>query len=355
MKTATLPSEKAMLKAIYARDKSQDQRFFYGVITTGVFCQPSCSSRAAKEENIRFFDSCLSAIEAGFRPCKRCRPNGNHAHNSNLLDIAQHIEKNASQTLTLAALAKQFSLSPTQLQRQFKKEFGLSPKTFQDAVRFRRFKYSLQHGPSITDAITSSGYGSASRLYSEPNRKLGMSHKAYRKKGQDESIKFVCRKTSLGLLMIAATDIGVCFAEFGENDEALHQRLKTEFSNADISISSSQESTELDTWMSALVQHINDGIPRPDIPLDIRGTAFQIKVWKFLLSINEGTVVSYAEVATGIEQPKASRAVATACAKNRIAVLIPCHCVLRGDGKLGGYRWGLDRKQALLKNQNKKN
>jgi len=349
MNTATLPSEETMLEAIRARDKGQDQRFFYGVITTGVFCLPSCSSREAKAENIRFFGSSHSAMEAGFRPCKRCRPRGNDAQNFNLLDIAQHIEKNASQSLTLEALAKQFSLSPTQLQRQFKKEFGISPKTFQDAVRFRRFKYSLQNGPSITDAVVSSGYGSTCRLYGEPTRQLGMSHKAYRKKGSGESIKFVCRRTDLGLLMIAATDIGVCFAEFGEDEESLHQCLKSEFSNAEISMSPSQESLEIDDWMDALVQHINEAMPRPNIPLDIRGTAFQMKVWKFLLSIKEGDVLSYTQVAAGIEQPKATRAVATACARNRIAVLIPCHCVLRSDGKLGGYRWGLERKQALLR------
>ena len=265
-----------------------------------------------------------------------------------LVKVADHIESHADEPLTLARLATLAALSPSRLQKQFKEAFGVSPKAYQDAVRMRRFKQSLKDGDKVTDAIFTSGYGSVSRVYGEANRNIGMSPKTYRAGGAGEVIVYACRMTALGLMTMAATDRGVCFVEFGDDEASLMAQLRSEFPNADLNASPARNAPELDAWMDALDKHISAGAPRPDLPLDMRGTAFQVKVWQFLLSIREGDVLSYSEVAAKIDKPRAVRAVASACGKNRIGVLIPCHRVLRGDGGLGGYRWGLERKRALL-------
>ncbi len=344
----SMPPEKRMLAAIVSRDESYDGLFYYGVITTGIFCHPSCTSRSARPENLRFFPTIESAVIAGFRACKRCRPEADNPKVKNLVEVARYIESYSDERLTLAKLASLADLSTSRFQRVFKEAFGVSPKVYQDAVRLRQFKQSLKEGNGITDAIYSSGYGSISRVYGEATRHIGMTPKAYRSGGVGEVISYAYRISSLGSLVMAATAKGVCFVQFGEDKESLLVRLQDEFPKAELIASSSQDSIELDTWMDALDKHISNGAPRPELPLDLRGTAFQMKVWKFLLSIREGDVLSYGELAALIGKPKAFRAVATACGKNRIGVLIPCHRVLRGDGSLGGYRWGLERKRALL-------
>lgn len=344
----SMPSEKTMREAIAARDESYDGHFFYGVITTGVFCKPSCSSRVAKPENLRFFPGTEAAVAAGFRPCKRCRPTEGKPQVARLVEIARHIEEHADERLTLASLAGIAGLSSSRLQRIFKAAFGVSPKTYQDAFRMQRFKQSLKEGDGVTEAIFSSGFGSISRVYGESTRNIGMTPRAYRAGGAGEIITYACRNTALGLMAMAATEKGVCFVQFGGDEESLVSKLKEEFPKAGLNTSPAKYAPELDAWMKALDQHISEGAPRPDLPLDMRGTAFQIKVWRFLLSIREGDVLSYSELAAQIDNPKAVRAVASACAKNRIGVLIPCHRVLRGDGSPGGYRWGLERKRALL-------
>lgn len=262
--------------------------------------------------------------------------------------VARHIEENADEPLTLACLAEIAGVSPSRLQRQFTAAFGVSPKAYQNEVRMRRFRQSLKDGDKVTDAIFASGFGSVSRVYGEASRNIGMPPRVYRAGGAGEVIVYACRRTALGLMAMAATDKGVCFVQFGDDEAALISSLETEFPNAELIASPAQHAPELDAWVTALDQHISQGAPRPDLPLDMRGTAFQVKVWQFLLSIREGEVLSYSEVAAKIDKPKAVRAVASACAKNRIGVLIPCHRVLRGDGGLGGYRWGLARKRALL-------
>lgn len=273
---------------------------------------------------------------------------GESARVARLVRVAQHIEMHADEALTLSSLAKVAALSPSRLQKQFKAAFGVSPKAYQDAVRMRRFKQSLKDGSKVTDAIFASGFGSVSRVYGEANRSIGMPPRTYRAGGAGEVIVYAGRTTALGLMMMAATDRGVCFVEFGDDEASLVGRLRSEFPKAELTASPARNAPELDAWMEALDQHISVGAPRPDLPLDMRGTAFQVKVWQFLLSIREGDVLSYSEVAAKIDKPRAVRAVASACGKNRIGVLIPCHRVLRGDGGLGGYRWGLERKQALL-------
>lgn len=267
---------------------------------------------------------------------------------TSLVEIARYIESHSDEPLTLNMLADKVKLSPSRLQRIFKAEFGVSPKAYQDAVRLRHFKQSLKQGDSVTDAIFSAGYGSVSRVYGETTRNIGMTPKSYRSGGAGETITYACRDTAIGPMAMAATPKGVCFVQFGSDNDTLLTMLKDEFPKAEITPSPAQSAPELDRWIDALNQHISIGAPRPDLPLDMRGTAFQMKVWQFLLRIPEGEILSYSQLAEQIGKPKAFRAAASACGANRIGVLIPCHRVLRGDGSLGGYRWGLERKQALL-------
>jgi AraC family transcriptional regulator of adaptative response/methylated-DNA-[protein]-cysteine methyltransferase len=344
-----MPSETSMRRAIARRDAAFDGRFVYGVITTGVYCRPSCAARAAKPQNIRLFADPAAAEAAGLRACKRCKPLATRDANTQLmLGIARYIEKNTDEPLSLDHLAQQAQLSPTYFQRTFKAVLGVSPKAYQDALRFRRLKGSLKAGKSVLDSIADAGFQSTSRVYGHATRNLGMTPSAYRAGGAGETIAYALRDTAMGALLMAATDRGVCFAQFGSTGAALIGQLHAEFPGASIVASNMTSSPELDAWIRSFEAHIGGTAPRPDLPLDLRGTAFQIRVWKFLLGVREGDVTSYAEVATGVGSPKAVRAAASACAANRIAVLVPCHRVLRSDGGLGGYRWGLDRKRALI-------
>lgn len=344
-------SEIEMEQAIAKRDKSADGRFVYGVVTTSIFCRPSCSSKPAKTENLRFFYEVEQAMLAGYRPCKRCCPAGRDEKMDCLIKVARYIENHGDEQMTLASLAEMFDLSSSTLQRKFKQAFGVSPKHYQDAVRMGHFKKSLKEGDGVTEAIFAAGFGSISRVYGEATRNIGMSPKAYKDGGTGEVIHYAVRQTQLGFMLMAATEKGVCFVQFADDETALLTQLQVEFPKAQLTLSLAKDSVELDHWIDALEQHIDQGAPRPELPLDIRGTVFQIQVWRFLLSIQDGSTVSYADVAVGIDKPKAVRAAASACGKNRIAVLIPCHRVLRGDGSLGGYRWGQERKKELLEKE----
>jgi AraC family transcriptional regulator of adaptative response/methylated-DNA-[protein]-cysteine methyltransferase len=347
-----MPSETLMRQAIARRDRSFDGAFVYGVITTGVYCRPSCAARPAKPQNIRLFANPAAAEAAGLRACKRCRPQLSRDANTQLmLAIAGYIDKNANEPLSLEHLAEQAQLSPNYFQRTFKAVFGVSPKAYQDAVRLRLPKGGLKAGKSVLDSIAEAGFQSTSRIYGHATRSLGMTPSAYRAGGAGETIAYAFRSTAMGALLMAATDRGVCFAQFGSSEAALIGQLHAEFPGASMVASNMTNSPELDAWIQGLEAHISGTAPRPDIPLDLRGTAFQIRVWKFLLGVREGDVMSYAEVATGVGSPRAIRAAASACAANRIAVLVPCHRVLRSDGGLGGYRWGLDRKRALIEQE----
>lgn len=344
----TMPTEREMRSAVAARDGTFDGRFFYGVITTGVFCRPSCAARPARPENLRFFADAGAAAAAGFRPCRRCRPTEAAPGLARMTDIARYIEAHAGERLTLARLAERAGLSASRLQRAFKAAFGVSPKAYQDGIRMRGLKDALKDGEDVTGAIFSAGYGSVSRVYGEAARNIGMTPGAYRAGGAGETIAHACRDTALGPLMMGATERGVCFVQFGDDAASLRHRLEAEFPAARLLPSPAETAPALDAWIEALEAHIGGGAPRPELPLDLRGTAFQVKVWRFLLSVRESEVVSYGELAQRMTKPRAARAVASACAANRIAVLVPCHRVLRGDGGLGGYRWGTDRKRALL-------
>ena len=343
-----MPTEQEMIAAVAARDSSRDEDFCYGVITTGVCCKPSCASRSAKPENLRFFADIEAAVAAGFRLCKRCQISADTSRVGILTEVARYIENNAAERLTLSTLAVIAELSPSRLQRAFKATFGLTPKAYQDAARMRQFKQSLKAGMGVTDAIFSAGYGSISRVYGETARSIGMPPKAYGSGGAGEVISFACRNTALGLLAMAATAKGVCFVQFGESEALLLEALNAEFPEASIHPSVARNAPQLDDWIRALDQHISQGAPSPELPLDMQGTAFQMKVWQFLTSTKEGDLLSYTELANQMDKPKAVRAVASAGARNRIGILVPCHRILRGDGSLGGYRWGLKRKQALI-------
>ncbi len=336
---------------VRARDKAADGQFVYAVVTTGVFCRPSCPSRPARPENMAFYATSAEAQAAGFRPCKRCRP-ADAARPDGIVErvhaVAAHIADHVDEPITLDRLAGFAGMSPFHLQRSFKAVTGVSPKEYHAAKRLEALKSGLRAGESVLSATFDAGYGSTSRLYKQVDGRLGMTPSTYRAGGAGETIVHAVRHTALGLLMMAATGRGVCFVEFGDDPASLLKRLAAEFPNAALKAAPVKGNRPLDDWMDALDRHLASGGPRPDLPLDLRGTAFQIRVWRFLLGVRPGEVVSYADVARGIGAPRAIRAAASACGANRIAVLIPCHCALRSDGGLGGYRWGLERKRALL-------
>lgn len=273
------------------------------------------------------------------------------ANTGRLVTVARYIQSHPQEKLTLQQLADMVDISPSYLQRQFKKAFGVSAKAYQDAIRLDIYKQTLQSSDDTSEAIYAAGFGSTSRVYGVPGRNLGMSPKTYQKAGKDELIAYAVCDTKLGLLAMAATDKGVCFAQFGDSGEDLIAEIREEFKAATIVPSDNQHSPMLATWIEALNQHVSHGGSKPNLPLDMRGTVFQIQVWEFLLQLTSDATVTYAQVAEGIDKPKAVRAAATACANNKIGILIPCHKVLRSDGSLGRYRWGTERKQALLANE----
>ena len=275
-------------------------------------------------------------------------PRVDHKNLQKFIDLARFIADHPDESLTLDDLSARVHLSPSRMQRVFKSFFGVSPKKLQQAARGEKFRALLRGGSSVTEAIFASGYGSTSRIYGQAVHNIGMTPKRYRAGGAGEKISWVCRPTVLGPLLMAATDRGVCFAQFDDSCAKLQQQLQREFPRAQLQAYVASSSPQLDRWIDALNAYIQNKQPRPEIPLDLRGTAFQIKVWEFLLSLEDGDVISYSELARGIGKPRAVRAAASACGANRIAVLVPCHRILRGDGGLGGYRWGLERKRALL-------
>lgn len=268
-----------------------------------------------------------------------------------IVSLAEYIEQQAHEDLNLDSLAKKSAISPFHLQRKFKQIFGVSPKQFQNAVRIQRLKQSLKSGDDISGSIYDAGFGSTSRVYEQINSKLGMTPSAYRSGGKDQEIAFAMRKSSFGHIIMAATNRGVCFVHIGDNYSDLIQALHQEFPQAELVATPEEMSVELDEWINALENHLCHRGPSPKVPLHLYGTAFQLSVWKFLISIKEGESISYSDAAKGISAPRAFRAVANACGANKIAILIPCHRVLLGDGQLGGYRWGVERKEQLLKNE----
>jgi AraC family transcriptional regulator, regulatory protein of adaptative response / methylated-DNA-[protein]-cysteine methyltransferase len=265
-----------------------------------------------------------------------------------VIALADYIEQHAEQSLDLDHLAAEAAVSPFHLQRTFSQLFGVSPKQFQNAIRVQRLKQALRGGAEVSQAIYDVGFGSVSRVYEQLDQNFGMTLTEYKSGAEAVAIYFALRQTQLGLLLMAATERGVCFVHFGDSAAGLLQSLHQEFPKAQLLPTPEQAQSDLDLWIDALEHHLAGAGPRPDLPLHLTGTAFQLSVWRFLSTLKTNETVSYADVAKGIAKPTAYRAVANACGANKVAVLIPCHRVLRGDGALGGYRWGAERKQQLL-------
>jgi AraC family transcriptional regulator, regulatory protein of adaptative response / methylated-DNA-[protein]-cysteine methyltransferase len=332
--------------AILARDGSFDGRFFFGVVTTGVYCRPSCPSRHPLRRNVRFFRVSAEAEQAGLRPCLRCRPLSDPT--AAIKDLCRFIEDHCHEPLSLATLAGRAGLSRFHLQRTFKAAVGLSPKQYLEAHRVGKLKKELRQAKDVTAAVYEAGFGSGSRVYERANSRLGMTPKQYRQGGGGVTIDHALIESPLGLAMMGATDRGICSIQFGESEEQLIEALRREYPAATLQPVAHPAPAAFEQWKKVLTAHLAGRSPVLDLPLDIQATVFQMRVWDYLRTIPYGNVQSYREVAAGIGSPSAVRAVARACAANRIALAIPCHRVVRGDGKPGGYRWGLNRKQALL-------
>jgi AraC family transcriptional regulator of adaptative response/methylated-DNA-[protein]-cysteine methyltransferase len=347
--TRPILNQERCWEALVAHDRSSDGRFFTGVLTTGIYCKPSCPSRRPLRRNVRFYATSAEAERDGLRPCLRCRPLDTEDRATQKVgDLCRHIEANPDAPLALRDLAERAGLSPFHLQRTFKSIVGITPKQFAEAARLRTFKARLKEGRNVTTALYDAGYGSSSRVYERADTRLGMTPNQYRQHGRDVAITYVAIESPLGLMMIGATDRGLCFVQFGEAEQELLNALKLEYPAATFEPMPEPRDPEFAKWIEALTQHLAGTRPNLDLPLDIRGTAFQTIVWTYLQSIPYGEVQSYSEVAAGIGQPAAARAVARACAGNKIAIAIPCHRVIRATGELGGYRWGLPRKRALI-------
>lgn len=338
-------------EAVRTRDASQDGRFYFGVLTTGVFCRPSCPARPPRRENVRFYESPRQAERDGLRACLRCRPlalPGADPNTERVRELCRYMDSNIGETIALNDLAARARLSPYHLQRSFKAVTGVTPKQYLEALRLKKLKSSLRDSAGVTEAVYEAGYGSPSRVYERADTRLGMTPNQYRQGGRGLTISYIGVASPLGPLMIGATDRGLCFVQFGENEFDLLGQLLAEYPAAKVEPMHEPRDPEFRNWVDALTRHLEGGQPRLDLPVDVRATAFQMRVWSYLQTIPYGEVQSYAEVAAGIGHPNAARAVARACATNRVALAIPCHRVIRGTGELGGYRWGLPRKRALI-------
>ncbi|MEA2695016.1 MAG: AraC family transcriptional regulator [Acidobacteriota bacterium] len=349
--------ERKCWEAVLERDASQNGRFYFGVVTTGVYCRPSCPARRPRRENVRFYEAPEAAERDGLRACLRCRPREtDSALGAQMAELCDFIRSSAllGEPPTLEVLCRRAGMTPFRLQRVFRAVVGMTPRQYLQASRFEALKQNLRKGESVTDAIYESGFGSSSRVYEQTGERLGMTPAEYRAGGRGLAISSVSFESPVGRLMVAATDRGLCFVQFGDSHEELLARLRSEYPEAMIEASETSERPEpafpapLDRYVEALRKHLAGEQPHLDLPVAVRATAFEQKVWSYLQSIPYGEVRSYSAVAEAIGQPAAVRAVARACAANRVAVVIPCHRVIRANGDLGGYRWGLERKRGLL-------
>ena len=332
--------------AILSRDPKADGTFFYSVRTTGVYCRPSCAARAPRAENVAFHLTAADAERAGFRPCKRCQPDQLSAaerHAALVAELCRLIE-HAEQVPSLEALAKHAGMSSYHLHRVFKAITGVTPRAYASACRAHRVRTGLGRSGTVTDAIYDAGYGSNGRFYEESNQMLGMTPTSYRAGGANTAIRFAIGECSLGSILVAASERGVCAILLGDDPDALARDLQDRFPSANL-IGGDAAFEELVAKVVGFVEAPRLGL---DLPLDVRGTAFQQRVWQALRAIPAGTTASYSDIAQRIGTPKSVRAVAQACAANPLAVAIPCHRVVRNDGGLSGYRWGVERKRALI-------
>jgi AraC family transcriptional regulator of adaptative response/methylated-DNA-[protein]-cysteine methyltransferase len=328
--------------ALSTRDTRYEGAFFYGVKTTGVYCRPTCKSRRPLRKNVEFYESQAQARAAGYRSCKRCKPDATPATlDERFLQVCRAIES-AEETPTLRELAELVKMSETHLQRSFKAAVGISPREYATMVRDERLRSGLRSGASVTAAIYEAGFGSSSQAYGE--QRLGMTLSEFRSGGKTASITFAIVESALGKVLVAATARGVCRVDVDDSTRALERRLHEEFPQAEIV----REDDRLASTTSLIVDYLAGTKGWPQLPVDIRATAFQSRVWEALRALRPGTTTTYSELARALGDPKAARAVARACASNPVALLIPCHRVLAKSGELAGYRWGVERKRQLL-------
>ncbi|MGE5109701.1 MAG: bifunctional DNA-binding transcriptional regulator/O6-methylguanine-DNA methyltransferase Ada [Acidobacteriaceae bacterium] len=344
-----MQNEETRWKAVQQRDRRSDGSFVYGVLTTGVYCHPSCSSRRPRRENVRFFSTGEDARRAGLRPCRKCHPDTPREQGI-VHRVSEYIRTHLDDKLDLAVLAKIAGVSPFALHRRFKSELGISPRQFVESCRLGILKNGLKKGANVTRAMMDAGYSSTSRLYEQAQPKLGMAPRQYAAGADGLTIRYTTVNTKLGEVVVASTEKGICCVQFLDGNAA-EVALGTEFPRAML-VREDKPSKEI----AEVIRSLASGNPvRLSLPVDLRGTLFQQQVWHELRKIPAGSTRSYAQVAEAVGRPTATRAVARACATNRVAMIVPCHRVVRGDGNLSGYRWGADRKRALLQAEKKRN
>lgn len=339
--------ETARWNAVVSRAPELDGDFYYAVRTTGVFCRPSCASRRPRRENVEFFDSATAAVRAGYRPCKRCRPDESRPETPSdraMVEACRLLSENES--MRTKDVARAVGLSDSYFQRVFKKQLGITPQQYRRRVLAERARGTIAQSGSVTESVYRAGYSSSSRFYEGIGKELGMSPAAAHVGGTGEQIQYAVTQCSLGWILVAWTERGVCEVSLGDDDVSLVSQLTAHFPRATL------EASEAGEWADAVVEAVDMSSPTR-IPLDIRGTAFQERVWQALRKIPKGETRTYAEVARSLGQPNGARAVARACATNPLAVVVPCHRVVRKDGRASGYRWGLERKDALLRRERK--
>jgi len=331
--------------AVMSRDAAADGVFVYAVRSTHIYCRPSCPSRRPRRENVVFFPHPEAAEAAGYRACRRCRPSDGAPNELEIIErLCREMERDADAPVDLAELAVGAGLAPHRLARAFKRITGISPRQYQEACRMRAIRTRLRDGEGITRAMFDAGLSSTSRLYERAPRQLGMTPGAYRKGAPGMRVGYAVVASPLGRLLVAATARGICMVSLGSADEALEGALTTEFPRAEIA----RDDQALKPWVDVIVKHLRGEEPHLELPLDVQATAFQRRVWQALQAIPYGSTRTYSAIAKAIGKPTAVRAVARACATNPAALVIPCHRVIREDGQLGGYRWGLERKERLL-------
>ena len=348
-------TDESRWQAVLARDASQDGIFFYAVSSTSIYCRPSCPSRRPSRIHVSFYPTPAEAEQAGFRPCKRCHPDqaasSQQARHQEI--VAQCCRLLAAgdengQALSLQALAEKVGVSSFHLQRLFKAHTGLTPKAYASELRMQKLRHNLNQQNSVTQAIYDAGFNASSRFYAQAEQALGMRPSDYRRGGADMRIAHAVVPSPLGLVLVAATEKGVCAVFLGDDAAQLQADLQQAFPRANLVAGNE----DFSNWLQLVVQALSAAKPGQaltvNLPLDLRGTAFQLRVWDMLKQIPPGSTTTYSELAAKLGQPAAIRAVASACAANKLAVLVPCHRVVRTDGKLAGYRWGLDLKRKLL-------
>jgi AraC family transcriptional regulator of adaptative response/methylated-DNA-[protein]-cysteine methyltransferase len=332
---------------VLARDRAQDGAFVYAVRSTGVYCRPSCPSRRPRRDRVRFFALPEAAERAGFRACRRCRPRlvpSADPSLQRLRDVCRFIEDNLEGALTLERLSEKAGLSPHHLQRTFKAVLGISPRDYADAVRLGELRRRLRRGDAVSDAGYAAGYGSSRALYERAPSQLGMTPATFRKGGEGMKVAYATTESPLGRLLVAATERGICRVGLADSDRMLEETLREEFPRATLT----RDDAALRAWVDAVMDELRGKAPAAELPLDVRATAFQWRVWQELRRIPRGATRSYAEIARAVGRPGASRAVGQACNRNPVALVIPCHRVVASNGSLGGYRWGVERKKRLL-------